>query len=391
MAESINNIVQVNTILTAAGLQYANFVSIRAIAETSMLNAGVTFDVDTYKTYGDFAEVALDFNTSSPVYQQAAYWFGSTPKPDADSFQVWMRDDVGDADIIETLTKAEDQAPWKYFIALPAVEYQTDEATCLALALWADANQHIIPLVFSDASALDENTATDIPSVLRDNGARYITQKFRSQSIVDTAASQKYAMFAEMAFFQRFNFDGIRTSVDPEFKPLANTIGEDLYSSQYTALQGKLLGYYTNLDLKGEEVRSRVRYSWTTSSYGETVDDVFSIDVLVNRIQVDSFNYLSKRKRGLRDPQDYGGLLDTIEDAVRQANLNGTLATDAVIEDPRTGEEVVLKNGYLMLSEPLDVQNLTPANIAAREYPAVQIIVVLARSARQVTVNLYVE
>ena len=393
MAYPVERIVPVNLILQAAGLQYANFVTWRSIATADMLAVGATFGVDTFKTYDDASEVAQDFATDSPVYYQAQYWFGSTPKPGASSFQVWMWDNdavTGDT-LIQTLDKAEDQAPWRFFIGLPQSTYGADELLSLDLAAWADANRHIIPLTFSSADNTDENIDTDIPSVLQSNGARFITQKFRSPSIVAIDERQLYAPTAEMAFFQRFNFDGIRTSVDPEFKPMLNVIGEDLRGSQYTALENKRLGFYTDIELKGERVTSRTKNSWTTSAFNETVDDVFSLEVLANRAQVDGFNYISRRKRGLRSPRDYEGLIATVEQVAHQAFINGTLGGPVTIEDPRTGEDVTLKYGYLMLSQGEDVTNLTEAQISAREYPPIQLIVVLARSARVVAINLTVE
>lgn len=393
MAYPVDRIIPINLILQAAGLRYANFVTLRAIATQDMLKDGQAFDVDTYRTYDDVIELAEAFDVESPVYQMAQNWFGQTPKPGARSFQVWMWDDDetnGDS-IIETLNKAENQAAWMFFIGIDPAVYQGQKSVALDLAAWADSTRHIVPLVFSNADSLDQNIDTDIPSTLFSNGARFISQKFRSQSIVDTAARQAYAMFGEMAFFQRFNFDGIATSVDPEFKPLQNVIGEDLRPSQYTALEARKLGFYTDIELKGQIVTSRVKNSWTTSSYNETVDDVFSLEVLTNRIQVDGFNYLSRRKRGLRRPRDYAGLIAAAEAVARQANRNGTLAEDAPLIHPETGEEVILENGFLMLSKPEDVIGLTEAQISAREYPPIQMIVVLARSARVAQINITVE
>lgn len=391
MAYPVSRIIPVNIILTQAGLQYANFVSVRAVATADMLAVGATFPVDTYKTYGSISSVADDFLVTSDVYYMAELWFAQIPTPGDESFQVWMWDDVTDTNIIDTLNKSEDQAKWMYFVSVPKSVYQGSETVSQDLAAWADANEHMVPLVYENPDNLDENITTDIPSVLRDLGARHITQKFRSATVVATHARQAYAFMGELAFFQRFNFDGVATSVDPEFKALTNVIGDSLFDSQYTALEDKRLGFYTNIELKGSEVTSRVKNSWTTSSFNETVDDVFSLDVLKNRMQVDGFNYLSARKRGLRRPRDYAGLLQTYEAVARQAYENGTLAGDVPITDPRTGDEVILKHGYLMLSEPEDVQDLTAAQISAREYPPVQMIVVLARSARVAELNITVE
>lgn len=391
MAYPVERIVPINLIIQQAGLQYANFVTLRAIATDSDLETTGSIAADTFKTYDTVDEVAEDFTTTSHVYYMAQLWFGQTPKPGAQSFQVWMWDDVADPDIIDTLDKAEDIAPWRFFIGIEPSVYDSDEAVSLDIAAWADSNRHIVPLTYSNADNTDENVTTDIPSVLRDNGARFITQKFRSPSIISTDARQAFAPFGEMAYFQRFNFDGVSTSVDPEFAALQNVIGEDLSGSQYTALESKRLGFYTDIELKGEQVTSRVKNSWTTSSFDETVDDVFSLEVLANRMQVDAFNYLSQRKRGLRTPRDYGGLISVIESVARQANQNGTLASDVPITDPRTGDEIVLTNGFLTISRPEDVQNLTAAQISERAYPPIQMIVVLARGARVCEINLEIQ
>lgn len=390
MALSVDRIIPINVILRPGGLRYASFVTVRAIGDANMLAEGVTFDADTYRMYSSMQDVAADFAVDSHVYRTATYWFGQTPRPGTDSFQVWMSDEL-DTDIIETLNKAEDAARWMFFISIDPAEYQAASATALAIGQWASSNAHIVPLVFNDATALDSNVTDDIPSLLRDAGSRYITQKWRGANLIATDAAQNYAMWGEMAYFQRFNFDGVATSVDPEFKPIQNVIGDDLRNSQYTPLNDKLLGYYTPIELKGERVTSRTMNSWSTSAFNETVDDVFSIEVLANRFQVDGFNYLSRQKRGLRRTRDYAGLIAQIESVATQAYTNGTLAGDVEMVHPETGEDVILKNGFLMLSRPEDVVGLTEAQIAAREYPPIQIIVVLARSARVAAINVTVE
>lgn len=391
MAYPVDRIIPVNIILAQAGLQYANFVTLRAIGTVDMLADGVTFDVDTYRTYDRLTDVAVDFNVDSEVYLMASNWFSQTPKPSAESFQVWMWDQATPDTLIETLNKSENAAKWMYFIGIPTSAYQSSEETCLELASWADANEHMIALTFTDDTITDENVTTDIPSLLYQNGSRRITQKYRQLKTVNLSELQEYAAFAELACFQRFNFDGVSTSVDPEFKALSNVIGADMAASQYTALESKRVGFYTPIELKGSTVTSRVKNSWTTSSYNETVDDVFSLDVLKNRIQVDAFNYLSRRKRGLRRPADYAGMIATVEAVCRQAFINGTLAGDVNYVNPETGEDVVLKNGFFMVSKPDDVRDLTEAQIAARAYPPIQVVVVLARSARVCEINVYVE
>lgn len=390
MAYSIDRIIPFNLVLTSPGLTYANFVTARAIGTQDMLAGGVTFEVDTYKTYSTTAGVAEDFDVTSDVYQMATIWFAQTPSPGTQSFQVWMWDDVNDS-IIETLNKSVDSAAWMFNVAVPVDVYTADATISNDLASWADTNGHNVGLTFSDADSLDENIDTDIPSALAALGARLVTQKYRGATTIANDAKQAYAWLAEMAYFKRFDWDATNSSVDPEFKVMSLVVSDDLKPSQYTALEDRKLGFYTDLELKGETVTSRCKNSWSTSSYNETVDDVITLEIFKNRCQVDGFNYLSKRKRGLRRPRDYSGMIDTIESVAHQGAINGSFAQDVEIEHPETGETVTLKNGYLMLSKGDDVSSLTAAQISAREYPPVRLLVVLARSARVCEITAYVE
>lgn len=393
MAYPVSRIVPLNLNIRQAGIQYANFVTIRAVATPSMLEEGASLDVDEFRTYDGVEGVANDFSTDSAVYYMAQIWFGQTPTPGASSFQVWMWDndsDEGDT-LIETLDKSEQMADWTFFVCVEPSLYQSDQQTALDLAAWATANKHLMPFTFSSASNTDQNTNDDVATAVLDQGSRYVTQKFVAPSLVSSNPREAYAPLGELAYFQRFSFEGINTTVDPNFAALQLVSGSNLRPNQYTALEDKKLGFYTPISLQGESTSARVLNSWTTSSYNETVDDVFSLAVLANRMQVDGFNYLSARKRGLRTPKDYGGLISTVEAVARQANQNGTLASNVVVTHPRTGDDVQLKYGFLTLSNPEDVQNLTEANISSRSYPPVQILVALAYGARVAQINLTVE
>ena len=385
MAYPVDNIIPVNVLISPSGLGYANFSSAFAFADQADLASLVTFAANTYRDYSTTSEVAEDFATDSPIYHIATRYFAQIPKPP--QLSVWMKDPT-DEGIVDTLNKAADQA-WRYHQFLKLSDLT--EANALAVGDWGDANSRAIWATFSAAGILDPQSDTDIMSVLQAKGNRHMFAGFKSSGQVDTDPTQAYAMCQLAAAFHKFRPNGQRTAITGEFQVLPGVMGDDLSTTAYNALTAKNGVFFTQIELAGQTDNSRVINSKSMSSFGEFIDDVVNLDVLKNYLQVDGYNYIAGAgtKRPL-DPRGYAGLLDVLGATCKKFFDNGVLGTGTYI-DPMDGVTKVADYGFVIMSKPEDVLNLSVADKRARKFPLTTIYVVLARAGHVAEINVNVE
>lgn len=391
MAYPVDNILNVNLLLTPAGIGYANFSTAFAIARQSDLLPDVTFEVDTYRDYAGVDEVGEHFAEDSPVYLMATRWFANVPKPL--QISVWMWNDAaeGGDTIIQTLNKANDEA-WRYWYFVPADVY-SDEATAVQLSDWSDATEHPVPITLTGNDVINPQDDTDLASVLQAQGNRHMMIGYVPQSIIDGNPSQQYAMVQLAASFAKFRPLGDRTAITAEYQVLPGVVGarDQLNTTAYNALKAKNVVFFTAVELKGQIDNSRVINSKTMSSYGEFIDDVVNLDVLKNFLQVDGYNYITgtSTKRGLT-PRGYAGLLSVLDQTCKQFYNNGVLG-EASYVDPEDGETKVAEYGFINFGKPEDVLELTQAQKRERLYPETPILAILARAGHAATINVTVE
>ena len=385
MAYPVDNIIPVNVIISPSGLGYANFSSAFVFADQADLSADVTFAADTFRDYSTTSEVAEDFATDSDVYHIATRYFAQIPKPP--QISVWMKDPL-DTGIVDTLNKAADEA-WRYHQFLKLSDFT--EANALAVGDWGDANSRAIWATFSAAGILDPQSDTDIMSVLQAKGNRHMFAGFKSSGQVATDPTQAYAMCQLAAAFHKFRPNGQRTAITGEFQVLPGVMGDDLSTTAYNALTAKNGVFFTQIELAGQTDNSRVINSKSMSSFGEFIDDVVNLDVLKNYLQVDGYNYIAGAgtKRPL-DPRGYAGLLDVLGATCKKFFDNGVLGTGTYI-DPIDGVTKVADYGFVIMSKPEDVLNLSVADKRARKFPLTTIYVVLARAGHVAELNVNVE
>lgn len=389
MAYPVDNILNVNLLLTPAGIGYANFASGFIIARDADLITTGSIPPNTYKDYAGIDEVGEDFSTDSDVYLMATRWFANIPKPL--QISVWMWDDVTDPDIITTLNKADNEA-WRYWYFVPADVYSV-EATAIALSDWSDATEHPVPITLTGTAVIDPQDDTDLASVLQAQGNRRMFAGYVPQSIIDANPSQQYAMVQLAASFQKFRPLGDRTAITAEYQVLPGVVGarDQLNTTAYNALKAKNVVFFSAVELKGQIDNSRVINSKTMSSFGEFIDDVVNLDVLKNYLQVDGYNYITgtPTKRGLT-PRGYAGLLDTLSQTCKQFYNNGVLG-EASYTDPEDGKEKIAEYGFVNFGKPEDVFGLTQAQKRARQFPETSILAILARAGHTATINVTVE
>ncbi len=385
MAYSVDRIIPVNVLISPSGLGYANFSSAFVFADAADLAADVTFGVNTFRDYATTSELAEDFSTDSDVYHIATRYFAQIPKPP--QISVWMKDPL-DTSIVDTANKAADEA-WRYHQFFKASDL--GEADALALSDWGDANSRAIWATYSDVGILDPQSETDIMSVLKAKGSRHMFAGFKSPEQIAIDPSQQYAMCQLAAAFHKFRPNGQRTAITGEFQVLPGVMGDDMPTTAYNALTAKNGVFFTRIELQGSTDNSRVINSKSMSSFGEFIDDVVNLDVLKNYLQVDGYNYIANAgtKRAL-DPRGYAGLLDTLGQTCKRFFDNGVLGQGTYI-DPMDGVTKVAEYGFVIMSAPEDVLNLSQADKRARRFPLTTIYVVLARAGHVAEINVNVE
>lgn len=391
MAYSVDEIFNVNLLLTPSGLGYANFATAFAIARQADLAEGVTFANDTYRDYSTLVAVGKEFAETSPVYLIATRWFANTPKPLTLSVWMWNDAELDGDTIIETLNKSVGEA-WRYFYFLPFDVYSV-ESTALQLSDWSDATRHPVPMTFSAASIVDPQEDTDIISVLQAKGNRRIFAGYVPQSIVDTDPSQQYAMVQLMAAFNKFRPLGERTAITGEYQVLPGVTGAStqITDTGYAALKAKNAVFFTQVELQGSVDNSRVINSKSMSSFGEFIDDVINLDVFVNYLQVDGYNYIANAgtKRPLT-PRGYAGLLATLSATGKQFYDNSVLGRNEYV-DPNTGETRIAEYGYRIFGNPEDVLSQPQAQRRERQFPETSMLAILSRAGHTANINVTVE
>lgn len=85
MSYPVENVITINTRISPAGLNTANFASAMVFAPNSEVPVG--FPANTFRTYFSPSSVAEDFGINTETYKAAVKWLGSTPA--VPSVQIW--------------------------------------------------------------------------------------------------------------------------------------------------------------------------------------------------------------------------------------------------------------------------------------------------------------
>lgn len=388
MSYKVDNIIPFTLVLSPTGLSFADFSSAFVFAD---INSDAPIDeyflADTYRDYSSLEELSADFAVDSEVYRIATRWFANIPKPP--TITVWAWDSYIDT-AVQVANKAELVA-WRFWFFF---DFDTINVTsnAIALAAFADSNEHGLPITISSDEAIDVGDDTDLGSVLLALGNRFVFVGYKTPASISSDPTQAYAMVQAAASFHKFRPNGQRTAITAEYQVLPGIIGDDLSTTAYNALKAKNIAFFTNIELKGAiDPSSRVINTKSMSSYNEFMDDVVNIAVFKNHLQVDGNNYITGAgsKRGLTT-RGYSGLLNAFDTTAKRFYDNGVLG-ESFYTNSETGDQEFAKYGYVINAKPEDVLELTPTEKADRQYPETKILGILARAGHTAAVTLEVE
>lgn len=357
MAYDISNIIRINSTISAAGVGLANFGSALWLCPNDEIPAGET--AGTYKTY-NLASATEAFSPTDETYTALVnHWLA--PSPQMRDVKVWFMN--GTSSLTEELDAARN-ATWWFWTLVDAITLSTP-ANVTEVATWCNTNSSMFVNCQSDvtqvANIRDEATTTDIASTLTSSGFRFA---FTLANLLDP-----YAGISLAKWYGAVNYSGTNTCITGELKTLPGVPSEDLEASEYAAMQQdtKKCVFYTDAFLQGSTVVGNVINSTSHSSFGEYIDDVVNSEAIKNAVTVALFNVLKGATSKVpQTPRGQSRLLKAVEAVGTQFNQNGYLGERSFI-DPDTGLEGYTKTGFVLLTKPEDILNISSADRAARK------------------------
>ena len=378
MALDIGEIIRLTTNISSAGLGTANFGTAMFFCPESEMPSGES--VDTYKTY-NLTSIKAAFSSEDETYKALVnHWF--SPAPSMASVKIWFVNDT-DADWTTTLDKARN-VTWWYWTFVEADVYADTSVAVPEITQWCNSNEALFVNCQTGTSATairDEAVTADIATELTTAGYRFAS--------TFAHATNPYAGIAMSKWLARVNYSGVDTCNDPDFKTISGVESEDLKASEYAAMNQdtKKCGYYTTIALQGEVDVGVIKNTWSHSPFGEYLDDVVNVSAISNAVNVAAYNFL--RGQTTKAPQTtkgQAGLLRDIEQVGIQFNRNGYLG-ERNYTDPDTGEPAYTKTGFVMLSKPEDILNISSEDRAARKAAVVRYRLFPSGSIRSVDIE----
>lgn len=351
MAYPAEDIINITTLISSAGLGTANFGAGMVFADFDS-SSDATFLEGTFRDYGSAAAVAKDFNIASDPYKAAEAWFSALPKPK--SLRIYLR--VEEDTPVESLSDAINKGIWFYWFEFETA-IRANDADVLALASAGDAAGKFLAYTTNQAAVRDPSLSTDIVSKAVTQGSR--------RMFLASHATELYAGFETAAVFSRVNFNAANTTITGEFKKLPGIDAEDLTKTAYAAMKQKGAMFYTKVETGGQADDGRIINSKTTSTFGEYIDDVFNLDAFVNFLTVGLYNALARVPTKVKQtPEGQQILIDAAAQIGEKFIDNGYLGARNYTSD-ETGEEV-LSRGYEILTVANDILDISDAERAAR-------------------------
>jgi hypothetical protein len=362
MPYNVNNIINIQTRISPAGLGFANFSTAVLFAPEAELPVG--FDTDTYRSYTSMASLDDDFASSTETYKAANRWLGGIPST---SNLIVYGVDALDADWATTMGKARDKIWWFWsFFTAPVY---ADAADVAEIAAWCESFESYFMNCQTSTSAAeirDPADSTDIATVLTTAGYRY-TSTFAH-------ATDPYAGISLCKWFAGVNYSADKSTITGEFKKLSGVAAEDLTDTEYGAmtLATKKAVFYSVVELQGSVDAGRVLNSWSHSTYGEFIDDVVNLAAFVNNLKVSLYNTIanSTTKVG-QDPIGQSSLIGSARSVCEQYIANDYLGPRNYI-DPDDGVSKYTA-GYEILTKPEDILDLSDSDRNARKSAPIRV------------------
>lgn len=376
MAYQAENIINIVTYLTSAGLGTSNFGAGMIFADSDSTTV-TAFAEGSYRDYASAAEVAVDFDEASDPYLAAVAWFSALPKPL--SLRIYRR--ITENTAVQSFNDAINKNIWFYWFDFET-SLRATVADVLAIEAAADAAGKFFAFTTNDANVRDVSVSTDVVT-------RAVAQGNRRMFALSHATAP-YAGFELAAVFSRVNFSAADSTITGELKKLPGVTAENLNNTAYTAMENKGAVFYTVVENGGEYDDGRLINSKTTSSYGEFIDDVFNLDAFVNYLRVALYNALAKATTKVaQTPAGQTVLINAANQVGEQFISNGYLGARNYV-DMDTGE-TKLSRGYLQLTKATDILSISDADRAARKSAPIRMRLFRAGAIHAVDVALYVE
>ncbi|OOG85707.1 hypothetical protein B0E42_12960 [Pseudomonas sp. A25(2017)] len=376
MAYPAESIINIDTLISSAGLGTANFGAGMIFADFDS-SSDVGFVEGTYRDYGSAAAVAVDFDIASDPYKAALAWFSALPKPK--SLRIYLRVELDTA--VQSFNDAINKRIWFYWF-----EFETSiravDADVLALVEAADAAGKFLAFTTNQATVRDPAVTTDIVSKAFVQGSR--------RMFIVSHATELYAGFELAAVFSRVNFNAANSTITGEFKKLPGIDAEDLTQTAYSAMKQKGAVFYTVVETGGERDMGRVINSKSTSTFGEFIDDVFNLDAFVNYLTINLYNALTKVPTKLRQTAAGQQVLIDAASQIGERFIDNGYLGERFYPSDETGEQV-LSRGYEVLTKAEDIRNITDAERADRQAAPIIMRLFRAGAIHAVDVTVQVE
>jgi hypothetical protein len=378
MSYNAENIINIVTRISPAGLAFANFGKAFLFAPETEAPAG--FDPDTIRVYQSLNDLSVDFASTTETYKAANSWFGTIPNPR--EITVYILDST-DANIVDSLNKARN-VYWWYWTFFTKDVY-ADLVNFPAIASWGDSNTSFVPNCAAAAASVDiRNPAlnTDIASVLTAAGTRHCYTLSNAES--------DYAGISLAAVFAAVNYSGEKTTITGEFKKI-NATAEELTGTEYSAMRqpSKKASFYTVVDLQGSEDSGRMINTYSHSSFGEYIDDIVNLDAFVNDLRVTLYNALTNTPTKLaQTPSGQQVLISAAKETCERYISNNYLGARTYIDNDDGLEKTT--RGYEILTKPEDILTLSSSDRAQRKSAPIRIKVFKAGAIHSVDVTVEV-
>ena len=356
MSYNINNIINIQTRISPAGLSFANFATAMIFAPEAELPGG--FVADSFRTYTTLDALDDDFATTTETYKAANRWLGGIPS--TNSVMVYGVD-ATDANWAATLGKARDRQ-WFFWSFFTAPVY-ADVADVAEIADWCNSNESFFMncQVGALATAIrDPAVTTDIATVLTTSGYRY--------AATFSHATDPYAGISLAKWYAAVNYAAVLSTITGEYKKLSGVAAEDLTDTAYAAMtqDTKKCAFYSVVELQGSTDNGRVINSISHSTFGEYIDDVINLAAFVNNLKVQLYNTIanSLTKVG-QDPTGQSLLIGAARRICEQYIANGYLGPRNYL-DPDDGVDKFTA-GYEILTQPEDILDLNDSDRSNRK------------------------
>lgn len=369
LALPITNFVTVSVINPPAGLLPYAINNLCIFTKETPLTA---FS-EGYGIYLDTASVAVDFGTTSEVYQQAANIFSQSPNilTGGGKLIVYKQ---GSGDTLAAAAELAASTSGLFFGGFLVAGYTPTDAEYIAAATWAQTNKKFAFISNHQTSSITETTGVfDVIFDANQNKARLLPY-IRGGSAL--SARLMAAAYAGRAMSTAF--DGSQTASTMHAKDLVNVLPDtSITQTLKTNFGAKGCDVFTDFGGGGQAV-GKVFCSGERGFF----DDVYNMQWLEYALQVAGFNAIAQTAYKLPQTEPgvatlKGAYIDVLNQAVRAGIIApGSWTSPDTFGNPDDLRRNILESGYYLYSLPVVQQ--AQVDRAARKAPVIQIAVKLA-------------